>query len=50
MRQKLTLRDILHAPETLIISILIKENTVTKHVYKKHYSDMIFNIIFLYAI
>ena len=26
--------NILHAPRTLIMSILIKENTVTKHVYK----------------
>ena len=41
---------ILHAPQTLIISILIKEDTVTKHVYKKHYSVMIFSTIFLYAI
>ena len=26
---------ILHAPQTLIISISIKEDMVTKHVYKK---------------
>ena len=25
---------ILHAPRTLIMAMLIKENTVTKHVYK----------------
>ena len=25
---------ILHAPQTLIISILIKDDTVTKHVYE----------------
>ena len=38
---------ILHAPQTLIISILIKEDTVTKHMCEKHYSVMIFNTILI---
>ena len=40
---------ILHAPRTLIMSILIKENTVTKHVYKTLFRYY-FNTIFLYYI
>ena len=41
---------ILHAPRTLIMSILIKEDMVTNTPVQKHYSGMIFNTIFLYDI
>ena len=40
---------ILHAPQTLIISILTNEDTVQNTCIKKH-SVMIFDTIFLYAV